>query len=200
MRLPRVRISVRTLLALPAAVALLLVAIDRLTAPPDSWRDGIFEFDVVDARDQSPIAGYVTMTYIGPLAGQPGSGSACQTLGVVYDRYRGMTPSRGYGGLIGLVRHRPGTLLLRRHDVTITEGVRFRVEARGYEPFEFAPVDTRRQPLAFETKDPPVFRVELHRAGASGGGTASWSTRPELRFFDWKPYFRRTHSKRRSRN
>jgi hypothetical protein len=183
MRRPRARFKLRTLLLLPAAVALVLVAIDPLTARPCYWRHGTFEFDVVDARDRRPIQAIVTMTYEGPLAGQPGSGSAYRTLGRPYETYRGMTPAVGYGGLNLIVRHRPGTLILRRHDLTITEGVRFRVDADGYEPFKFAPVDPQGKPLAFETWDPPVFRVELRRAGASGV-PESWSTRPELKLHE----------------
>ena len=93
----------------------------------------------------------------------------------------------GYGYLACIVRHRPGTLIFRRHDLTIIEGVRFRVEADGYEPFDFAPVDPQGKPLAFETWDPPVFRVALRRDGASGV-PVSWSTRPELKLYEpWFP-------------
>jgi hypothetical protein len=180
MRLPRARLKVRTLLLLPAAVALILVAIDPLTARPYYWRYGLFEFDVVDARDRRPVQAIVTMSYEGPLAGQPRSGASYRTLGIPYETYRGLTPNVGYGGLVCIVRHRPGTLIFRRHDLTITDGVRFRVAADGYEPFEFAPVDPQGKPLAFETWDPPVFRVELRRAGASAE-PVSWSTRPELK-------------------
>jgi hypothetical protein len=183
---PRVRFKVWTLLLLPAAVALALVAIDPLTARPRYWRYASFAFDVVDANDRRPIRAYVTVTYEGLLAGQPGSGSFYRTLGEPYETYRGETPDVGYGGLACIVRHQPGTLIFRRHDRTMTEGVRFRVEADGYEPFEFAPVDPQGKPLAFETWDPPVFRVELRRDGASGV-PVSWSTRPELELF--KPWF-----------
>jgi hypothetical protein len=186
MRLPRARFKLRTLLLLPAAVALVLEAIDPLTARPCYWRYGTFEFDVVDARDRRPIQAIVTMTYQGPLAGQPGSGNSYRTLGLTYEKYRGMTPDVGYGGLVGIVRHRPGTLIFRRHDLTMTEGVRFRVDADGYEPFEFAPVDPQGKPLPFETWDPPVFRVELRRERESGV-RASWSTRPELKWYEWFP-------------
>jgi hypothetical protein len=187
MRLPRVRFRLRTLLILPAAVALILVAIDPFTARPCFWRNGSFEFDVVNARDRRAIRAYVTMTYEGPLAGQPGSGDWCRTLGAPYETYRGYTPDVGYGGLVCIVRHRPGTLIFRRHDQTIVEGVRFRVEAEGYEPFEFAPVDPQEKPLVCETWDPPVFRVELRRHGASGV-PVSWSTRPELKLYEpWFP-------------
>jgi hypothetical protein len=154
LRFPRVRLTVRTLLALPAAIALLLVAIDPLTAGPDSWRYGSFEFDVVDARDRHPVAAYVTMTYVGPLTGQPGSGKSYKTLGLAYDRYRGMTPSIGYGGQAGIVRHRPGTIFFRHHGLTIAEGVRFRIEAEGYEPFTFTPADATGRPLEFEASAP----------------------------------------------
>jgi hypothetical protein len=187
MRLPRVRFKVRTLLLLPAAVALVLAAIDPLTARPCYWRYGTFEFDVVDARDWRPMQAIVTMTYGGPLTGQPGSGNSYRTLGLPYETYRGLTPDVGYGGLTCIVRHRPGTLIFRRYYLTITEGVRFRVEADGYDPLEFAPVDPQGKPLAFETWDPPVFRVELRRAGQSGV-PVSWSTRPELKWYEpWFP-------------
>jgi hypothetical protein len=187
MRLPRARFKLRTLLLLPTAVALILVAIDPLTARPCYWRYADFEFDVVDARDRRPIRAYVSMTYEGPLAGQPGSGNLYRTLGLPYEKYRGLTPNVGYGGLTCIVRHRPGTLIFRRHDLTMTEGVRFRVEADGYEPFEFAPVDPQGEPLAFETWDPPVFRVELRRERESAV-PASWSTRPELKWYEpWFP-------------
>jgi hypothetical protein len=179
-KLPRVRFKVRTLLLLPAAVALFLVAIDKLTAPPSYWRYGLFEFDVVDAHERRPIPALVTMTYEGPLAGQPGSGDSYVTLGVPYEKYRGLTPQVGYGGLKGIVRHRPRTLIFLPHDLSITDGVRFRIEADGYEPFEFWPVDPQGKPLAFESWDPPVFRIELRRAGESGE-PVSWSTRPELK-------------------
>ncbi len=187
MRLPRVRFKVRTLLLLPVAVTMILVAIDPLTARPCFWRYGLFEFDVVDARDRRPIQAIVTMTYEGPLAGQPGSGNSYTTLGLPYEKYRGLTPNVGYGGLACIVRHRPPTLIFRRHDLTITEGVRFRVAADGYEPFEFAPVDPRGKPLAFKTWDPPVFRVVLRRAGALEE-PVSWTTRPELKLYEpWFP-------------
>jgi hypothetical protein len=187
MRLPRVRFKMRTLLLLPVAVAIVLVAIDPLTARPSYWRKGLFEFDVMDARDRRPIRATVTMTYEGPLAGQTGSGDFYTTLGLPYETYRGLTPKVGYGGLVCIVRHRPRTLIFRRHDLTVTEGVRFRVAADGYEPFDFAPVDRHGKPLAFETWDPPVFRVELRRAGASGK-PVFWSTRPELKaYYRWFP-------------
>jgi hypothetical protein len=187
MSLPRVRFKLRILLMLPAAVALILVAIDPFTARPCYWRYGIFEFDVVNARDRRPIRAHVTMTYEGSLAGQPGSGSSYSTLGEPYETYRGSTPHVGYGGLACIVRHQPGTLIFRRHDLTITEGVRFRVEADGYEPFEFAPVDLQGKPLVFKTWDPPVFRVELRRDGASAV-PVSWSSRPELKLHEpWYP-------------
>src|SRR5262245_47085874 len=116
MRLPRARFKVRTLLLLPAAVALILVAIDRLTARPSYWRLGHVEFDVVDAHDRRPVEAIVTLTYEGPLAGQRGSGNSYRTLGLPYETYRGLTPNVGYGGLQCIVRHRPGTLIFRRHD------------------------------------------------------------------------------------
>jgi hypothetical protein len=172
----------RTLLLLPAAATLALFLADSLTARPSHWRYGAYEFDVVDASDRRSIPALVTLTYVGPLAGQAGSGAHYTTLGVPYDTYRGMTPDVGYGGLTGIVRNRPGTLIFRRRDLTITEGVRFRIEANGFEPFEFAPVDTKGRPLAFETWDPPVFRVELRRKGDSGI-TACWSTRPDLKIY-----------------
>ena len=180
MRLPRVRLRLWTLLLLPAAVALLLVAIDPLTERPSFWRIALFEFDVVDASNKRPIQALVTLTYLGPLAGQPDSGISFTTAGVPYDTYRGITPDVGHGGLVGIVRHRQGTRFLRRHDMTVTEGVRFRVEAAGYETYEFDPVDTRGSPLEFKTWDPPVFRVELRPIGRSDV-LRSWSTRPELR-------------------
>jgi hypothetical protein len=187
MWLPRIRFRLRTMLMLPAAVALVLVAIDPFTARPSFWRIGVFEFDVVDARDRHSIRAYVTLTYEGPLAGQPDSGHTYRTLGVPYKTYRGYTPDVGYGGLACIVRHRPKTLIFRRHDQTITEGVRFRVEADGYEPFEFAPVNPKGEPLVFETWDPPVFRVELRPNGASAV-PVSWSTRPELTLYEpWFP-------------
>jgi len=187
MRQPRAQFRLRTLLLLPAAIAPALMAIDPLTARPCYWRCATFEFDVVDARDRRPIQAYVTMTYEGPLAGQPGSGNFYRTLGLPYEKYCGLTPDVGYGGLACIVRHRPGTLIFRRHDLTITEGVRFRVEAHGYGPFEFAPGDAQGKPLAFETWDPPVFRVELRRDGAPGV-PVSWSTRPELKLYEpWFP-------------
>jgi hypothetical protein len=160
------RFKLRTLLLLPATVALVLMAIDPFTARPCYWRLAVVEFDVVDARDRRPIQAYVTMTYVGPLAGQPGSGNFYRTLGLPYEKYHGLTPDVGYGGLACIVRHRPGTLIFRRHDLTITDGVRFRVEADGYEPFEFAPVDPQGKPLAFETWDPPGS------SGSSCAGTA----------------------------
>jgi hypothetical protein len=40
MRLPRVRFTVRTLLMLPPAVVLLLIAADQMTARPSYWRYG----------------------------------------------------------------------------------------------------------------------------------------------------------------
>ena len=45
MRLPRVQFKVRTLLLLPVAVTMILVAIDPLTARPCFWRYGLFEFE-----------------------------------------------------------------------------------------------------------------------------------------------------------
>jgi hypothetical protein len=183
MKLPRVRFTMRTLLMLPPAVALLLIAVDPLTAGPSYRRyGGTYEFDVVDARDQRPIQAEVTLIYEGPLAGQIGSGESYTTLGVPYEKYRGMTPNIGYGGFCCLVRHVPRTLIFRRHDLTVTECVRFKIKAAGYEPFDFAPVDTKGRPLVFETYSPPVFRVELRPEGASGV-PVSWSTRPELKEF-----------------
>jgi hypothetical protein len=185
MKPPHVRFTVRTLLLLPPAVVLLLIAADPLTAGPSYWRyGGTFEFDVVDARDKRPIQANVTQVYEGPLAGQPHSGASYTTLGRPYEKYRGMTPNVGYGGICCVVRHLPRTLIFRRHDLTVTEGVRFTIKAVGYEPFEFAPVDPKGRPLAFETWDPPVFRVELRREGASGV-PVSWSTRPELEVDEW---------------
>lgn len=197
MGLPRVRFKMRTLLMLPAAVALVLLAIDPLTARPCYWRLSVVEFDVVDARHRRPIQARVTLTYEGPLAGQPDSGSSYTTHGTPYETYRGMTPDEGYGGLTCIVRHRPGTLFFRRHDQTITEGVRFRVEADGYEPFEFAPGDAKGRPLTFETWDPPVFRVELRRQGVAGV-PVQWSTRPELKIYDFSQEARQPGHRRGS--
>jgi hypothetical protein len=180
------KLRLRTLRLLPAAVTLLLVAVDPLTSRPCYWRVAVCEFDVVDARNRRPLPALVTMTYEGPLAGQPGSGTSYITLGEPYEKYRGMTPNVGYGGLACIVRHQPRTLIFRRRDLTITEGLRLRIEADGYKPFAFAPVDARGMPLEFETWDPPVFRVELSREG-SAGVPASWSTRPGLEVYPGFP-------------
>ncbi len=173
----------RTLMLLPVGVTLLLYAVDPLTAHPSHWRVAVCEFDVVDADTRQPISATVTKFYDGPLMGQPGSGDSYVTLGVPYVKYRGMTLDVGYGGLVCIVRDQPGTLIFRRHDRTVTEGLRFRVEVEGYRPYEFAPVDARGRPLESESWDPPVFRVELVRDG-SGGKQASWSARPELVPYD----------------
>jgi hypothetical protein len=185
MMIPRVQFTLRTFLLLPPAVVLLLIAADRMTARPSYWRyGGTYEFDVVDARDKRPIPAQVTIVYEGPLAGSFGSGNSYTTLGVPYAKYRGMTPNVGYGGFGSTVRHVPRTLIFRRHDLTVTEGVRFRFRAVGYEPFEFAPVDTKGRPLSFETYSPPVFRVELRPEGEAEV-PVSWSTRPELEEWAW---------------
>jgi len=182
----RWKFRLRTLLLLPVAVTLLLVAIDPFTARPCYWRLAVYEFDVVDARDRRSVRAKVTLTYEGPLTGQPDSGTFYVTPGVPYEKYRGMTPEVGYGGLVCIVRHQPRTLIFRRRDRTITEGLRFRIEAHGYKPFVFAPADASGRPLEFETWDPPVFRVELSREG-SAGVPASWSTRPELKIYPLFP-------------
>jgi hypothetical protein len=165
---------------LPVAVTLLLYAIDRLTAKPIYWFIGPYELDVVDARDHRPLRARVTVTYEGPLEGQPGSGSFWTTDGVAYKGYRWMTPERSYAGMVGIVGHRPKTLIFQRHDITVIDGVRFRVEAAGYEPFTLVPIDARGMPLEFDTWDPPVFRVELRPTGASEV-PVRWCTRPELK-------------------
>ena len=166
MRRPRAGSRSGPCLLLPIVAGLALVAVDPLTAAlPTYWRMGVFEFDVVDARDRAPIVAKVTIMYEGPLAGHPESGSSCTTLGLPYGRYRGSEGSVGYGGLAGIVRHLPETLIFRRHALTSTESVRFRVEAEGFETFSFAPDDPWGHPLGFPTHDPPVFRVELRRTG-----------------------------------
>jgi hypothetical protein len=180
MRLPRVRFTVRALLLLPIAATLVLAAIDRLTAPSIYWFIGAYELDVVDARDRHPVVAHVKVTYEGPLAGHPGE--SWVTDGVAYGKYRWMTPERSYAGLVGIVGHRPKSLFLQRRDRSFIDGARFRVEAEGYEPFTFTPVDAAGRPLEFDTWDPPVFRVELRPEGATGV-SASWSTRPELKVY-----------------
>jgi hypothetical protein len=180
MRLPRVRFSVRTVLLLPAAATLVLVAIDRLTAPSIYWSLGAYELDVVDARDHHPLVARVAVTYEGPLAGHPRE--SWITDGVAYGKGRWMTPERSYAGLAGIVGHRPRSLFLQRHDRSFIDGARFRVEAAGYAPFTFTPDDAAGRPLEFDTWDPPVFRVEL-RPGGAAGAKASWCTRPELKLF-----------------
>lgn len=192
MRLPSVQFRVRTLLLLPIAVTLLLVAIDRLTAPSIYWMIGSYELDVVDARDRHPLEARVTVTYEGPLAGQPGSGDSWVTDGLPYGEYYGMTPEGSRAGMTGVIGHRPESLVLRRHERSFIEGARFRVEAEGYEPFTFTPVDATGRPMEFDTWDPPVFRVEL-RPGGVAGVSASWSTRPELKSHPmWDPPDRAT--------
>ena len=180
MRRLRVRFTVRTLLLLPPAVVLLLIAVDRLTAPPSEWRYGTtFEFDVVDARDKHPIEAKVTLIYDGPLAGESGSGESYTTIGMPYDKYRGMTTKLGYGGFCCVARHLPRTLIFQRHDLTVTEGVRFKIHAAGYETFVFVPADRAGRPLSFETSPIPVFRIELRPEGEPAVPVSS-STRPEL--------------------
>jgi hypothetical protein len=180
MRLPRVQFKVRTLLLLPSAVTLVLVAIDRLTAPPIYWMYGPYELDVVDARDHHPLKAHVTVTYEGPLAGQPHSGDSWVTDGVPYGEYRWLTPERSYAGMVGIVGHRPRSFILQRRDRSFIDGARFRVEVEGYEPLTFTPIDATGRPLEFDTWDPPVFRVELRPEGAAGV-SSSWTTRPELK-------------------
>lgn len=187
MKIRRVRFTMRTLLLLPPAVVLLLFAVDRLTAEPSYWCYGAtYEFDVVDARDKHSLKAKVTLDYLGPLDGQPFDGTSHKTSGVPYETYRGTTPNIGYAGICCTVWHIPRTLIFRRREMMVAEGVRFKIEAEGYEPFEFAPVDTKGQPLAFETWDFPVFRIELRPKGASEV-PVSWSTRPELKVYHWPP-------------
>src|SRR4051812_28112241 len=114
MRPPRVQFKVWTLLLLPIVVALLVVGIDRLTAPSIYWMIGPYEFDVVDAHDRHPLKARVTVTYEGPLAGQPGSGDSWVTDAVPYGEYHWMTPERSYAGMVGIIGHRPKSLFLQR--------------------------------------------------------------------------------------
>ena len=62
----------RGLLLLPAVVALALLAIGPFTAGRSFWRYGVCEFDVADADMLRPIEARVTMTCVGPLAGEKG--------------------------------------------------------------------------------------------------------------------------------
>jgi hypothetical protein len=180
MQLPRIRLKLRILLLLPPFAALLMIAADRLTAKPPVWYYGVaFEFDVVDARDKRPIKASVTRSYFGPLSGEDNPGPTSRSSGSSYGKYRGMSRDGSYGGMCCAVRHLPRTLFLRKHDLWITEAIRFRVEARGYEPFDFVPVDIGGKPLAFDTPDIPVFRIELRPIGMPDV-RATWSTRPEL--------------------
>ncbi len=183
MKFPRPRFSMRALLMLPLVVVVVMFLIDPLTARAPYWRLGTSELDVVNAATQQPIQARVARSYEGPLAGEPAD--AYTTPGWTYDTYRGMTPQIGYGGLTTIVRCRPKTLFFRRHDLTVAEGLRFLVEADGFEPFEFAPVDRLGRPLAFDTWDLPVFRVELRPKGRPEV-TPSWRTRPELKHFPLK--------------
>jgi hypothetical protein len=172
------------LLILPAAVALLLLALDAITAPKAYWMLGVCEVDAVDAATGLPIRARVTMTYEGPLAGHKGSGNSYVTLGEPYETYRGMTPWIGYGGLGRVVRHVPKSRIIRPRDVTIVEGIRFKVEADGYEPFAFVPLDAVGRPIAAEGWSPPVFRAELRPLGSTGV-KPSWRARPELKHYEW---------------
>jgi hypothetical protein len=47
-------------------------------------------------------------------------------------------------------------------------------------------VDPKGRPLAFDASELPVFRVEVRLEGMSGV-PASWSTRPELKYYSWIP-------------
>jgi hypothetical protein len=169
-------------MALPVVAALAIIATDRIGVRSPFWMYGeVFEFDVVDARDKRSLVGTITRTYVGALAGVP---ATTQTLGEPYHEFRGMTPQIGYGGLCCIVKRSPRTRFLRTHDISIVEGLRFRIEAEGYEPFDFAPVDASGRPLAFKAWDVPVFRIELRPVGRPEVPT-SWSTRPELK--RWAP-------------
>jgi hypothetical protein len=180
MRLPRVRLKVRSLLLLPLVVAMLMIAADRLTAKRPDWVYGAaFEFDVVDARDKHPIVASATLTYFGPQKGESNPTPTIKTHGMSYGRYRGMTRDRGYGGMCCVVKRVPRTLFLLKEDQWITEGIRFRIEAPGYEPFDFLPVDNRGHALVFNSLDIPVFRIEMRPIGEPHA-QASWTTRPEL--------------------
>jgi hypothetical protein len=180
MHLPRLRLKVRSLLLLPPLIAILLLAADWLTAKPPRWVYGsAFEFDVVDARDKRPIVASITRTYFGPLAGEDDPTPTIKTLGMAYGRFRGMSRDRWYGGNCCVVKYLPRTLFLHKVDRWVTEGIRFKVEASGYEPFDVVPIDSGGHPLVFNTQNIPVFRVELRPVGKPKV-QACWSTRPEL--------------------
>jgi hypothetical protein len=182
MTLHRLRLKVRGLLLLPPAIAMLMIAADRLTAKRPDWVYGAtFEFDVVDARDKHPIKATITRTYCGPLVRESDSVHTFTTSGRAYGKYRGLTRDCGYGGNCCVVKHVPRTLFLLKEDQWVTEGTRFTIESRGYEPFDFVPVDSKGKPLVFNSLNIPVFRIEMRPIGMSDVPVA-WSTRPELEF------------------
>ena len=117
MRLPRVRLKVRSLLLLPPVIAMFMIAADRLTAKRPDWVYGAtFEFDVVDARDKHPIKATITRTYCDPLSGEGDPTHTFTTSGRTYGKYRGSTRDCGYGGNCCVVKRVPRTLFLRKED------------------------------------------------------------------------------------